>query len=146
VTYNELKSVLGDINVEIVSSSMKAASAPMSPGMKYRHYAPKAPITAIIGSPDKTAKYISEHIGSTDSKIAALMFDDYTLPHPNVITFGKSEDYTAQAARLFDALRKFDSMDITSIYAQVPDEEDLGVAVANRIKKAAGYSITTVTT
>jgi L-threonylcarbamoyladenylate synthase len=148
VTYNEIKSILGDIMIEIVNSSTKTASTPMSPGMKYRHYAPKAPLTAIIGSPEKSAKYISdrmEHIGSTDGKIAALMFDDYACTHPNVLTFGKSEDYTAQAARLFDALRRFDNMDITLIYAQVPDENDLGSAIANRIKKAAGENIVTLT-
>jgi len=148
VTYNEIKSILGDMEIEIATASMETAATPMSPGMKYRHYAPKAPLTAIIGSPDKTAKYIFDLIGgadSADSKIAALMFDEYAFPHPNVITFGKSEDYTEQATRLYDALRKFDNMDITSIYAQVPSEEDLGLAVANRIRKAAGTNIVTVT-
>jgi L-threonylcarbamoyladenylate synthase len=161
VTYNEIQSILSDMKVEIVDSSIIATiesneiddandanniEKPMSPGMKYRHYAPKAPITAVIGSPDKTAKYISEHIGNTDSKTAALMFDEYAFPHPNVITFGKSDNYTDQAARLFDALRKFDDMNITAIYSQVPEEEDLGVAVANRVLKAAGKNIVTVTT
>ena len=163
VTYNDIKSILGDIEIETVPSSKNVASktkihddvykndigTPMSPGMKYRHYAPKAPITAIIGSPDKTAKYISDRINYNDninSKTAALMFDDYALSHPNVITFGKSDDYTTQAAGLFDALREFDNMDITSIYVQVPYEEDLGIAIANRIKKAAGENIVMVTT
>jgi L-threonylcarbamoyladenylate synthase len=145
VTYNEIKSTLGDMEIEIASSTIKITSTPMSPGMKYRHYAPKAPITAVIGSPDKTARYISNHIGGTDSKNAALMFDEYTFPHPNVITFGNSDDYKAQAVLLFDALREFDNMDITSIYAQVPDEEGLGSAIANRIKKAAADNIVILT-
>jgi L-threonylcarbamoyladenylate synthase len=149
VTYDDIKDALGDEKIEIDKSSMKSTTIPMSPGMKYRHYAPKAPITAIIGSPDKTAKYISdrmEHTDNTDGKIAALMFDEYAGTHPNVLTFGKSEDYTTQAARLFDALREFDKMDITSIYSQVPYENDLGTAIANRIKKAAGDNIVTLKT
>ncbi|MCL2663282.1 MAG: L-threonylcarbamoyladenylate synthase [Oscillospiraceae bacterium] len=159
VTYNEIKSVLRDMEVEIASSSMKITSethetciinksngteSPKSPGMKYRHYAPKAPITAVIGSPDKTAKHISDQInnsGGKDNRTAALMFDEYALSHPNVITFGKSDEYASQAARLFDALREFDNMDITSIYAQVPQEEDLGSTIANRIIKAAGGNL-----
>jgi L-threonylcarbamoyladenylate synthase len=152
VTYNDIKSILGDKDVEIAPALLKTsaeideAEKPMSPGMKYRHYAPKAPITAIIGSPDKTAKHISDRIDNKNSKTAALMFDDYAFSHPCIITFGKSEDYKAQAARLFDALREFDNMDITSIYAQVPHEEGLGLAIANRIKKAAGENIVTLTT
>jgi L-threonylcarbamoyladenylate synthase len=146
VTYNEIKKVLGDIKVEIAPSSIEASSSPMSPGMKYRHYAPKAPLTAIIGPPEKTAKYISDRIAGKDSNIAALMFDDYACTHPNVITFGNSDDYTTQAIRLFDALRNFDNMAITSIYAQVPQEEELGLAIANRIKKAAGMNIVILTT
>jgi L-threonylcarbamoyladenylate synthase len=146
VTYNDIKSALGNMKVETAPTSIKKRTTPMSPGMKYHHYAPKAPLTAIIGSPDKTAKYISGHIGGTDSKTAALMFDEYVFPHPKVISFGRSDDYMTQAARLFDALRELDNMDITSIYAQVPQEEDLGLAIANRIKKAAGYNIVILST
>jgi len=146
VTYSDIKSILGDMEID-TASSINDISKPMSPGMKYRHYAPKAPITAVIGAPDKTAKYISDHMYNSDgkdNKTVALMFDDYALPHPNIITFGKSDDYKAQAVRLFDALRKFDDMDIKSIYAQVPEEEGLGFTVANRIKKAAGESVVKV--
>jgi L-threonylcarbamoyladenylate synthase len=145
VTHDDIKSILGGMNVEIATLLTNKTSIPMSPGMKYRHYAPKAPITAIIGPPDKSAEYISNCIRATDCKNAALMFDDYALSHPNVLTFGKSEDYTTQAARLFNALREFDNMDVTSIYAQVPKEEDLGFAVANRIMKAAGNNIVITT-
>jgi L-threonylcarbamoyladenylate synthase len=72
---------------------------------------------------------------------AALMFDDHKLDHPNVVTYGESGDYATQAARLFGALRKLDSMEISEIYAQAPAGSGLGHAVANRIKKAAGDNI-----
>jgi len=134
VTYDELKSTLG--NVELAGS--EAVEKPMSPGMKYRHYAPKAPLTAVSGSPDKTAVYIATRM---DDCTAALMFDDYALSHPNIVLYGHSTDYTAQAARLFDALRKLDSFDVKKIYAQLPQENELGYAVVDRIKKAAGSSI-----
>jgi len=131
VTYDELTEVL-----EFVETfSRSEGEAPRSPGMKYRHYAPKAPVTAVLGPPEKTAQYIERRMGA---RSAALMFDDFELNHPNVVTFGPSRDHTEQAARLFSALRKLDGMDISEIYAQTPDEGGLGSAVANRIKKAAG--------
>jgi len=106
--------------------------------MKYRHYAPKAPLTAVIGPPEKTAEYI---IARMNDNTAALMFDDFTISHPNIVTFGHSDDHPAQASRLFDALRKADNMNVSEIYTQVPSEEALGFAVANRIKKAAGSNL-----
>jgi len=137
VTYDELKSVLGKVETPGTGEVEK----PASPGMKYRHYAPKAPLTAVIGSPEKTAKYIKENM---DYDAAALMFDDHALSNPKIVTFGNSDDYSAQASRLFDALREVDKMGASVIYAQVPKEEGLGTAVANRIKKAAGSSFVNV--
>jgi len=134
VTYDELVDVLGMVEVY----GPTAAEAPRSPGMKYRHYAPKAPVTAILGPPEKTAGYIREHMGSGS---AALVFDDYGFTHPFVVTYGSSGDHDAQAARLFGALRAFDEMDVSQIFAQTPVESGLGLAVANRIKKAAGSRI-----
>jgi len=163
VTFEELKEVLG--NVEIIETdkvdekaaettkttkttkttesaeATKAtvtAEAPKSPGMKYRHYAPITPLTAIIGSPEETAKYIAAHM---NDNTAAILFDDHALSHPNVIKIGQSDDYTTQASRLFDALRRADTLNTSVIYVQVPSEEGLGIAIANRIKKAAGSNL-----
>jgi len=134
VTYDELKEILGNIE----TAGMEKVEKPASPGMKYRHYAPKAPLTAVIGPPKETAKYIAEHM---DDDAAALMFDDHALSNQNIVTYGNSDDYSAQASRLFDALREVDKLGVSVIYAQVPKEEGLGAAVANRIKKAAGSSL-----
>jgi len=125
------------VNAENAEMSVQTeeTEAPKSPGMKYRHYAPKAPLTAVIGPPEQTTKYITSKL---NKNVAALMFDDYAIDHPNILTFGQSDDYAAQASLLFDALRKADSLNVSAIYAQVPPEEGLGLAVANRIKKAAG--------
>ena len=134
VTVDELKSVLNAVDAEGAAQ----AGAPRSPGMKYRHYSTKAPLTAVIGPPARTAAYIESYISG---KAAALMFDDFSFDNPRVVTFGSSGDHTSQAARLFGALRKLDSMDISAIYAQTPSEDGLGHAVANRIRKAAGNNV-----
>jgi len=134
VTYEELRDVLSDVE----AASPVLDKTPRSPGMKYRHYAPKAPLTVVLGPPGVTAEYIK---GQMSSKTAALMFDDYRLDDPSVVTFGPSTDLSTQANRLFGALRKLDNMDISVIYAQSPDEKGIGRAIANRIKKAAGDNV-----
>jgi len=155
VTLDELRAVLGvvgtqgELGVENIVPSANSPCipeyTPKSPGMKYRHYAPRAPLTAVIGSAEATADYIIERLrygveGACEN-IAALMFDDYALSHPNVVTFGNSGDYAAQASRLFDALRAVDAMGLSAIFVQAPPEDGMGLAVANRIKKAAGSNI-----
>jgi len=143
VTYDELAAIVKEVDIAGVTDASDCPhrasdDPPRSPGMKYRHYAPKAPLTAVLGTPDESAEYIKLRMGD---KVAALMFDDHAFDHPNVVTYGRSVDHEAQAARLFGALRMLDGMDISEIYAQTPDESGLGHAVANRIKKAAGKNI-----
>ena len=57
---------------------------------------------------------------------------------------GSSDDVQTQARRVFDALRSFDATDVTEIWAQCPDDTGLGLAVANRLKKAAGFKVVNV--
>ena len=111
-----------------------------APGMKYRHYAPKAPVTVVRGNPQDTAKYIAAHIGDSTG---VLCFDEYKNMFPNCIVecFGSQDDLGAQAREVFDRLRAFDDTSVTQIWAQCPSDEGLGLAVANRIKKAAGFSV-----
>jgi len=145
VTFEELNDLLENVenprDVLSGKTDIESIEAPKSPGIKYRHYSPKTPLTAVVGLPDDTAKYITSRM---DNDTAALMFDDYTFSHPNVVTYGNSRDYSAQATRLFDALRTLDTLGTTAIYAQTPSENGLGIAIANRILKAAGENIVEV--
>lgn len=61
------------------------------------------------------------------------------FPQQQVECLGPSKDKRIQAQRVFDALRAFDSKDVQQIYAQCPDSQGLGLAVSNRLKKAAGF-------
>ena len=141
VTLEELQEVLGKVEVDkSVYSLLGNGEQPKAPGMKYRHYAPKAPVTVVCGSPEKTARYIREQ--DLNGK-GVLCFDEFArmFDKASTLTYGGSMDLEAQAERLFDALREFDEMDVTEIYAQCPVEEGLGLAIANRLKKAAGFRI-----
>jgi len=141
ITLEQLRSVLGEVDVdralyEKIGDDVKVSA----PGMKYRHYAPKAPVTVVRGNPQDTAKYIAAHIGDSTG---VLCFDEYKNMFPNCIVecFGSRDDLGAQAREVFDRLRAFDDTSVTQIWAQCPSDEGLGLAVANRIKKAAGFSV-----
>lgn len=141
VTVKQLEAVLGRIRVdEAVKRLMTEAEKPKAPGMKYRHYAPRAPIVVICGRPEQTAGYIKDHIGSNCGILCfdefARMFNDYTT-----IPYGASSDLSTQAERLFDTLRGFDDTGVTEIYAQCPSDEGMGLAISNRLKKASGFNI-----
>ena len=108
--------------------------------MKYRHYAPKAPVTVVTGDPAASAQYIQAHL---PEGAGVICFTEYKVLFPgcSIHDLGPAADKEEQARRVFDALREFDHETVTEIYAQCPDTAGLGLAVANRLKKAAGFHV-----
>jgi len=148
VTLEQLRQVLGEVEVDAaVTRLMKAGEKPKAPGMAYRHYAPMAPVTVVAGAADRSAAYIAEHAGAEDGIIC---FDEYISLFPAQSTagavagLGKAADKEEQARHIFDALRSFDHTSVTAIWAQCPDTDGIGLAVANRLNKAAGFHIVEV--
>ena len=144
ITLEQLRSVLGEAAVDpAVTRLLGEGEKPKAPGMKYRHYAPKAPVTVVAGSPEKSAAYIAAHAGKADGVIC---FDEYlhlfaggeTRP---VMDLGPAGDKEEQARHIFDALRSFDHTSVPAIWAQCPDTEGIGLAITNRLNKAAGFHI-----
>ena len=136
-----LEQIIGPISVDkAVVSPLQEGEQPKAPGMKYRHYAPKAPVTVFTGAPEASAREIARRVGPTTGVIC---FDEFAhlFPQQEVHTLGPSDDKLAQAQRVFDALRTFDNSGVTEILAQCPDSRGLGLAVGNRLKKAAGFHI-----
>lgn len=141
VTLEELEEVLGDVEVDqAVRRLMAPGEQPKAPGMKYRHYAPKAPVTVVKGNPDETAGYIVARMGERSGVICFDEFRGYFRGHP-VETLGPAADQAAQARHIFEALRAFDRLEVTDIWAQSPTDTGLGLAVTNRLNKAAGFHI-----
>lgn len=141
VTLEELEDALGEVAVdEAVRRLMAPGEQPKAPGMKYRHYAPKAPVTVVRGDPDETAGYIVARMGD---KSGVICFDEYAgyFRGHLVEAIGPAADQAQQARRIFDALRAFDHADVTDIWAQSPTDTGLGLAVTNRLNKAAGFHI-----
>lgn len=141
ITLEQLRAALGEVAVDpAVTRLMGAGERPRAPGMKYRHYAPKAPVTVVQGAPAAAARYIQAHMASGDGVIC---FDEYAglfAGHP-LEQLGPSTDVPEQARRVFEALRWFDGTGVSHIWAQCPAAAGIGLAVANRLNKAAGFHI-----
>ena len=135
----DLREVLGEVAVDkAVTQPMAAGEKPRAPGMKYRHYAPKAPVTVVTGAPRASARRLLASLGERDGVIC---FDEFAPLFAGHIVhrLGASGDKLAQSQRVFDALRTFDETKVPAIWAQCPDSAGLGLAVGNRLKKAAGF-------
>ena len=147
VTLEQLQEILGEVEVDAaVIRLMEAGEQPKAPGMKYRHYAPKAPVTVVAGTADRSSRYIAEHAGPEDGIIC---FDEFSQLFAEdagrmVKRIGSVNDKEEQARHIFDALRAFDHSDVPAIWAQCPDTAGIGLAIANRLNKAAGFHIVEV--
>ena len=145
VTLEQLREVLGAVDVDAaVTRILQEGEKPRAPGMKYRHYAPKAPVTVVTGDPEQGAAYIAAHVSEGDGVIC---FDEYVeqfralTDSELVMSLGPAADKSEQARRVFDALRRFDHTAAGAIWAQCPDASGIGLAIANRLNKAAGFHI-----
>lgn len=112
---------------------------PISPGMKYRHYAPVAPVTVLVGSEEEIVDFLTN---KKDFGILCYDGDQLLMAFENAVSFGAESDLMAQAHGLFDCLRSFDErQNVKHIYARMPSRDGVGLAVYNRLMKAAGFSI-----
>ena len=144
VSLEQLESVLGSVEVDRALREKIGDEVRVSaPGMKYRHYAPKAPVTVVCGDPERTAVYITRHAG-LDAGVICFSECAFQFEMHERRVIGSSDDVQTQARRVFDALRSFDATDVPENWAQCPDDTGLGLAVANRLKKAAGFKVVNV--
>lgn len=164
ITPEMIKEVLGD--VEIDPSIMKKDDniKAKAPGMKYTHYSPNADVSIVSGDERDIVNFVSSEVEKNLSKaenaerIAVICLNKYKDDYDKfrqkllndgiedayfeVITIGK--DYDEAAKNLFDSLIELDRRGIKKCYAHSYDEKGIGVAIMNRLKKSAGYSIISV--
>lgn len=138
VTLEEMTALIGEIVVDdAVLNKLEEGAVAASPGMKYKHYAPSADIT-IIKSDFDCFKKLCE----SEDNITALCFDgENEKLSCNSVTYGDENDGFSQSARLFDALRELDEMGAQKVYARCPNTKGMGLAVYNRLIRAAGFKI-----
>lgn len=136
VTKEMLEEVLGHVEVaSAVLKGMKNDEAAPSPGMKYKHYAPKAKVIIVDADREKYETFVN-----MQKNAYALCFEDDNVSIPK-ITFGREEDDLSQANALFDALRRLDEMGANKVYARIPRKNGVGMAVYNRLIRAAAFCV-----
>ena len=141
ITPEELSEVLGDIEVDkAVTSQLGKDDVVRAPGMKYRHYAPTAPVVIVSGSREAASRYIHSHFTPGDR---VLCFDEelplYEGCEP--LSYGLEADVNTLSAGLFAALRELDDPAIHQVYARCPVGGGVAYAVQNRLKKAAAFHV-----
>ncbi len=138
ISLEQLESVLGEVDVDrAVLAELEPGQKAASPGMKYKHYSPKARVIIIKGSFENYRRFVK---GKKDC--AALCFDGEgnRLDIP-FIEIGREHDSSAQAHLIFDALRRLDEIGVQTAYARCPDTDGVGLAVINRLLRAAAFTV-----
>ncbi len=143
ISKNDIEKIIGAIDVDpaILRSSIlshRQVAVPKAPGMKYRHYAPKAEMAVVGGETEREMieKIRSLSDGETGILTVSEHRDDY---REGVVLFlGKKDDPSELAKNLFDRLRAFDAMGVKKIYAEDLSLYGVGEAVMNRLLKSAG--------
>lgn len=137
VTYEDIRKVLPDIFYGLHLTGGKAKS----PGMKYRHYAPKAKMFLAKAEDADAVDFINRFIvQNKDLKVGVLATDDYKNSYEGafaVLSLGGRNDLDMCARNLFTTLRKFDSLNVDVIISEIFPEEGIGAAIMERIRKAA---------
>ncbi len=141
ITKEMLEAVCSNVTIDPAVLS-KFDGKPVSPGMKYRHYAPKAAVTVLVGTEEQFAEFLKD---KKDFGVLCFAEDELLLNYPSSKIIGSQQNLSEQASRLFACLREFDGEEnIKYIYARMPDKEGVGLAVYNRLIKAAGFSVITL--
>ena len=144
ITQEMLEEVIEEVKLDqTIIEKPSEGFAPKAPGMKYRHYAPQTELVIVKGDADKVAERIKEDI--KDKKAAIITVDQhldlYKDADAKVVSWGDKNEMDLIAHKIFDALRKVDEWGVDIIYCEGFEEKDLGLAVMNRLTKAAGYQV-----
>ena len=146
VTEDALRCVCADVTV---ADGLKPGEIPLSPGMKYKHYAPRAPLILLDGCRLDVINYVGSEMKRTGGKCLFICFDGDgdSFGSDAVLSLGAADDTGAHAHKLFAALRDSDtigmSRQIDFIYTYMPDMSGDGLAPAiyNRLIRAANHTI-----
>ncbi len=151
ITMAMIEDVVGPVNVDkaIITKSYNSNIIAKAPGMKYKHYAPKAELIIFEGSMNKVIKEINE---ATREKLkenyrVGIIATDESINlylEGEIKTIGTRKDEDTIASSLFEILRDFDDDGVDYIFTESFDSSNLGQAIMNRLLKAAGYRVVTV--
>ena len=141
VTVEDLRSVYDRVEVcDAVLNKLKEGEEALSPGMKYKHYAPVAKVCLVKGSDEAFRTFVNKQ---DKAKAVALCYaeDEEYIEIPAIV-MGNKADLVAQAHNLFADLRRIDELEgVKLAFVRCPSEEGIGMAVLNRLIRAAGFEV-----
>jgi len=142
VTKEMIEAEIGPVQI---ISEIASGDVPKSPGMKYKHYAPKAKLTIVRGSGSQVRNKIISLAKNCSTWNIGIAAASESLSHYEGFTVLNMGANTAEiAANLFSVLRKCDEIGLSEVFVEAVEEKGLGVAIMNRLKKAASYNIVEV--
>jgi len=142
ITYDALCCVCEDVTVSpTLEGTLSENEHPISPGMKYRHYAPSAKFVLLDGNEASIIKFLKEE--QKRCRCAVLCYDEEAelLSDELLLPIGKHGDLKTHARMLFARLRECDELSPDIIYAHIPDKSGLGLALYNRMIRAAAHTV-----
>ncbi|MEM1565765.1 MAG: L-threonylcarbamoyladenylate synthase [Candidatus Bathyarchaeia archaeon] len=147
-TYEVLKEVLGTVELHPVAVADKKmhVNKARSPGMKHRHYAPRARMVVVEGDLEAVVKKVAEladHYKRKGAKVGVLATNETIANYTAdvVKSIGSRSCLGEVAKNLFRLLREFDAEGVDVIIAEGVPTQGLGLAVMNRLRKASSYRI-----
>ena len=147
ITLEMLKEICKDITIDKgIQGKPSNDFKPKAPGMKYRHYAPKAKVKIVKGNREKTIEKINEIVQNyidNKKKVAILSTEELknNFSNAEIISLGSKNNLEDVAKNIFEALRKCDDMNVDLILCEAFEEKGIGLAIMNRLNKAAGFDI-----
>ena len=144
ITVDELLCIADVRIADAVTDKLAEGAVVLSPGMKYRHYAPKASLVLLDGEYNDIVRYIKS---DSLKNVAVISYsDDYDafrgdLPESDIYVLGARDNSEEQAKHLFSVLRDVDKHNYDKIYAPLPDKSGVGLALYNRMIRAAAHQV-----
>lgn len=138
ISVDDLKTVAREVIVdkgvlEVISKDTMVKS----PGMKYKHYSPKADVTLVSGTVQFFEEYVRRR--NTDDTYALIFDSDNISDDIKTIKYGDNSEQ--QAERIFAVLRELDKIGAKKVYARCPSKDGVGLAVYNRMLRAAAFKV-----
>lgn len=141
ITKSQIMEVLGEVKIDRhVLESVSVTDKPKCPGMKYKHYSPDCDVVVVQGdsAKEKISKLVKKEKAS-GKRVGVLAYEKADFGEDMLVLSGTGNEGLARV--LFDALRCFDDNKIDIAFVQFLDDEDVGLAVKNRLYKAAGNNV-----
>ncbi len=142
ITYDALTCVCEHVEISpTIEGTLKEDEHPLSPGMKYKHYAPASPLILLDGDDKNVLEFL---ISEQKNKNCAIICYDEEITYLEdklLLPIGKKEDVRSHSKMIFARLRQCDRLSPEVIYAHLPNKSGLGLALYNRMIRAAAHTV-----